>query len=223
MIDIGDGYASSAQSHQRHHDFVGAQGSTITPFTAELECVRPPRPTERIAQAVLRAVTVAAGACVGIPFHDVFRKAGRDRKKWNAVVLRKEIPCRFSVRTGSYLLIEQILSDVPRRQTDLLRRFVSDAEFVDECARDGRYQRTVQHLRPLVVYASVPIGPKRNACLCRMIQAAFPGVDHASFMVGIEVMVNPNVDLIPVRLIERTSVEIVEAVDPASPAKARGV
>ena len=56
-----------------------------------------------------------------------------------------------------------------------------------------------------------------------MIQAAFPGVDHASFMVGIEVMVNPNVDLIPVRLIERTSVEIVEAVDPASPAKARGV
>ena len=138
VIDVLHRHATRAQNGLRGHDFIGAQRPTVAPFTADFERVRAFRPTERVAEAVLRTVVETVGARIRIPFNDVFREECRDRLIGDSIQLGHNGERVLSIRARlCFLILKVIFSHVPRRPTGLLRHFVPDAEFV----HDTRGQR----------------------------------------------------------------------------------
>src|SRR5207247_9979739 len=65
--------------------------------------------------------------------------------------------------------------------------------------------------------AGVAAVPKRNACLYGVVQSAFPGIHHAELVIGVDIVIQPHVELVPLGWVERTPVGIVETTNAPRP------
>ena len=137
---------------------------------------------------------------LGVPINDVVREERRDRS-WNGIPLFTGRSLNASVPVDRLAFI-QLSSHITWQPNWIasISLYPTRSSFT-MVGRQRGYQRSVYNLRPPVIRAVVTAGPIHDAGLSVMVQVAFVRVDHAEFVVGIEVMIEPHIELVAVGVV----------------------
>ena len=191
-------------------------------FTARFECVCALRPTERVGVGVQRTLRIAVAAVETSPIHEVFGKECCQHFERNPVFHGKQRKRLLCLRRELGGVVIVFSSHVERRPDIQRRLFVTDAQFIQKRRGQRGNQGIRKQPRGAACRAAVAARPLRDAGLRVHSKSAFPRVDHAELVIGVEVVIDPHVELIAVFVLGNSH-SMIEAADAADEANAGGI